>query len=212
MVWIIRIADSLQALSSFDKDGDYGVFMPLLEQGDALPQVVEALRKASYYENLLNVWEATGQLRQALRALDAESFALAPDIDPLLPAIQKLLRWVGESRLFEKRLALATYPRATLYAYEAVVTRICQIQGARVESFDEREDAREAYERRSRGLPEYRDYKLLKHLLNEVAHGTRGSTAEVQKALLKEPDMRKLLKRLLGAIEQGGLPSRRDGG
>ena len=219
LVGIMRIADSLQALSSFDKDGDYGVFMPLLEQGGASPQVVEALRKASYYENLLNVGEATGQLRQALRALDAESSALAPDIAPLLPAIQKRLQWVGEDRQFEKRLALAThalerrdYLRATLYAYEAVVTRICQIQGARVEIFDEREDAREAYEKQSRGLPEYHDYKLLKHLRNEVAHGTRGSTAEVQRALLKEPDMRQLLKRLLGAIQQGKLPSRRDGG
>lgn len=126
---------------------------------------------------------------------------------------------MGESRPFEKRLALAIhalerrdYLRATPYAYKAVVTRICQIQGAWVESFDERENAREAYEKQSRGLPEYRDYKLLKHLRNEVAHGTRGSTAEVQKALLKEPGMRELLKRLLGAIQQGELPSRRDGG
>lgn len=215
---IMRIADSLQALSSFDKDGDYGVFMPLLEQSGASPQVVEALKKASYYENLLNVGQATGQLRRALRALETEAPGLAPDVAPLLPTIQRRLQWVDEDRQFEKQLALAThalerrdYLRATLYAYEAVITRICQIQGAKIESFEERDGARKVYEKQSEGLPEYQDYKLLKHLRNEVAHGTRGSTAEVQRALLNESVMRELLNRLLDAIRQGRLPSRRDG-
>ncbi len=215
---LMRIADGLQALSSFDKDGDYGVFMPLLEQSGASPQVVEALKKASYYENLLNVGQATGQLRQALRALDSEGLGLAPDVAPLLPAIQKRLQWVDEDRQFEKQLALAAhalerrdYLRTTLYAYEAVITRICQIQGVRVEDFKEREGAREVYEKQSKSRPEYKDYTRLKHLRNQVAHGTWGSTAEIQRALLNESVMRELLNRLLDAIRQGRLPSRRDG-
>ena len=125
---------------------------------------------------------------------------------------------MDEDRQFEKQLALAThalerrdYLRATLYAYEAVITRVCQIQSAKIESFEEREGARKVYEKQSEGLPEYQDYKLLKHLRNEVAHGTRGSTAEVQRALLNESVMRELLNRLLDAIRQGRLPSRRDG-
>jgi len=208
---LLRIADGLEALSSFDKDGDYGVFVPLLQRAGLSREASQSMRKAAYYENILNVGAATGELRRARRELDQAM--LSPDADLLLPAISERLDWLNENRQFEKQTKLARralaqhdYLRAALYAYEAIITRLCQNERVPMEDFDLREQVRKDYEARRRPQQEYDDYKLLKNLRNQVAHGTRGSTGEVQKALLDEATMQQTLERLLNAIEKGNIP------
>lgn len=211
---LLRIASGLQALASFDKDGDYGVFVPLLRQAGLADDACEALAKAAYFENILNVGAATGELRRARSGLDADR--LAPDAALLLPAIRERLDWLDENRQFEKQTRLARraldrrdYLRAALYAYEAVITRLCQIARVPPEDFSERERVRKDYEERVKKTngDERDDYNLLKNLRNQVAHGTRGSLAEVQKALLNEDAMRARLDTLIGCIETGRLPT-----
>jgi hypothetical protein len=123
--------------------------------------------------------------------------------------------WLQEDRQYEKQLALARhafarsdYLRTVLYAYEAVITRICQQARIDITDFDAREEARQAYEEKTRHTPEGSRYRLLKDLRNQVAHGTRGSRGEVQQALLNEPRMRHTLAELLDEIEHGHLPGR----
>lgn len=211
---LLRIADGLQALTSFDKDGDYGVFLPLLRQAGLPAPASEALQKASYYENILNVSAATGELRRARTALDTAN--LTPDAVLLLPTIRERLSWVDEDRQFQKQTHLARralerrdYLRAALYAYEAVVTRLCLIEGVPVENFEEREAARKTYEERLRNQrnSEHEGYNLLKNLRNQVAHGTRGGKKEIQQALLNEQIMHSTLDDLLKRIESQKLPS-----
>lgn len=211
---LLRIADGLQALSRFDKDGDYGSFLPLLQQAGASADGIEALRRASFFENILNVGAATGELRQARQKLDAST--LAPDAALLLPAMEERLSWISEKKQFEKqlqlgrqRLAARDYLRAVLYAYEAVITRLCQQEREEVASYERRERARQDYEKRLRHERnrEHDDYQLLKSLRNQVAHGTRGSRAEVQSTLADESRLRAALDGLLKAIEEGRLPS-----
>jgi CRISPR-associated Csx2 family protein len=211
---LLRIADGLQALTSFDKDGDYGVFLPLLRQAGLPTPASEALQKASYYENILNVGAATGELRRARTTLDTAN--LTPDAALLLPTIRERLGWVDEERQFQKQTHLARralerrdYLRATLYAYEAVITRLCLIEGVPVENFDEREHVRTDYENRlkNRRDNDHESYKRLKSLRNQVAHGTRGGQKEIQQALLNEQIMRSTLDELLKQIENQKLPS-----
>lgn len=214
---LLRIANGLQALASFDKDGDYGVFELLLRDAGLPPEACEALRKAAYYENILNVGQATGQLRRFRNALMPER--LSPEGQLLLPAIDKRLAWLDEDRQFQKQIKLARlalqrfdYLRATLYAFEAVITRLCMIERCPIEDFDRREDVRKSFEedlkKGSKGSPNERDnYFLLKNLRNQVAHGTRGSREEVQKALLNQQAMQSTLDRLITEIERGRLPS-----
>jgi CRISPR-associated Csx2 family protein len=210
---LLRIADGLQALSSFDKDGDYGVFEPLLSKAGLPHDACQALRKAAYYETILNVGAATGELRRVRPALEAGR--LTADAKLLLPAIRERLNWIDEDRQFEKQTRLARralqrgdYLRATLYAYEAVITRLCQLERVLVEDFDQREQARKNHEERlkqSRG-PQSDAYFLLKNLRNQVAHGTRGSMQEVQQALLNEQVMKEKLADIIASIEDGRLP------
>lgn len=211
---LLHIADGVQALARFDKDGDYGVFEPLLREAGLSEDACEALRKAAYYENILNVGAATGELRRARQSLNAGS--LEPEGWLLLPAIDKRLAWLDEDRQFEKQTRLARqaldrcdYLRATLYAFEAVITRLCQIGRVPIDDYDKREEVRMSYEARLRQdrSQEREAYFLLKNLRNQVAHGTRGSQGEVQRALLNETVMREKLADLIGRIERGQLPT-----
>lgn len=208
---LLRIADGLQALASFDKDGDYGVFVPLLQQAGLPPEITQDLKAAAYFENILNVGEATGKLRK----IKLNQVPLKPEADLLLPAIHTRLDWLDEKKQFEKQTKLAKraldrhdYLRATLYAYEAIITRLCQIGGGRAEDFDSREQIRKDYEseqKKHRGQ-EYDDYKQLKNLRNQIAHGTRGSVGDIQKIMLDETLMQQTLIKLIARIERGELP------
>jgi len=211
---LLRIADGLQALASFDKDGDYGIFVPLLHQAGLSPESTQALREAAYFENILNVGDATGKLRTA-RKLGLDQAQLKPEADLLLPSIRERLDWSAENKQFEKQTKLARqaltrqdYLRATLYAYEAVITKLCHMSGASKTDFDQREQTRKDYEARQKDLrgQEHEDYKLLKNLRNQVAHGTRGSKGEIQTIMLNENLMQQTLTQLLTRIENGDLP------
>lgn len=209
---LLRIADGLQALASFDKDGDYSVFVPLLQQGGLAAETTEALHKAAYFENILHIGPAAGELRKAREGLAHPH--LRPEANLLLPAIRKRLDWLNEERQFQKLTKLARsawsrrdYLRSILYAYEAVITRLCQDKNVPVQSFVKREEVRDAYEIRQKSQKERENYNLLKNLRNQVAHGNRGSTQEVQQALLNENRISDTLDRLLKEIEEGKLPS-----
>ncbi|MFN3717138.1 MAG: TIGR02221 family CRISPR-associated protein [Thiobacillus sp.] len=211
---LLHIADGVQALATFDKDGDYGVFEPLLRDAGLQEDARQALRKAAYYENILNVGAATGELRRVRQMLDTAT--LKPEGQLLLPAIEKRLAWLDEDRQFEKQTRLARqafarsdYLRATLYAFEATISRLCQIERVPIDDFDKREEVRKNYETRLKQdrTDEREAYFLLKNLRNQVAHGTRGSVGEVQQALLNQSVMREKLADLIGRIERGQLPA-----
>lgn len=210
---LLRIADGLQSLSSFDKDGDYGVFLPLLQKSGLDADIAQRLREAAYFENILNVGEATGKLRQAMDGL--KQAVLEPDAQLFLPLITERISWLEEDRQFQKLTHLAEralerkdYLRSILYAYEAVITRLCQRENRPITSFEDREEARRQYEAGlNQGSEEKNDYALLKNLRNQVAHGTRGQTAEVQRNLLSEEKMRNTLRVLLDKIRKYQLPA-----
>jgi len=215
---LLRIADWLQAFASFDKDGDYRAFTPLLRDSGLDENTCGLLDRAAYFENILNVGEATGQLRKTLQGLDAAQASLAPDAQLLMPALRERLDWISESKQFEKQLELARtarargdYLRAVLYGYEAVITRVCQLGNKEINSFDDREDIRKRYENclREERSKERDNYFLLKNIRNQVAHGSRGSVADVQKTMLDEGKMGEFLDEVLIAVDQESLPEAR---
>jgi CRISPR-associated protein, TM1812 family len=97
---LLQIADGLQALSSFDKDGDYGVFVPMLRQAGLPDETVTALQKAAYYENILNVTESTGQLRRAREGL--ESTSLQPEAEFYYRSFVIVSPGLGKPNSFKK--------------------------------------------------------------------------------------------------------------
>ncbi len=210
---LLRIVDWLEALAIQDHSGDYGVFSGLLEQAGLSAEGARQLRQAAYFENILNVGEATGRLKKLLPELD-RSGRLAPEAELMRPILRARIDWAAQGKQFEKQLTLAKaalkrgdYLRAVLYAYESVITRLCLEANVSLTDFDGRETLRKNYEIWLKGNPELqREYRLLKDLRNQIAHGSRGSRGEVQKALLSESVMRETLHGLLSRIENGDLP------
>ena len=211
---LLHFMDWLQALHGFDKDDDYGVFAPLLAQAGAQDRLVDHLRRAAYFENILNVGEAAGELRKALAQMETARLD-APEAELVLPVLRERLTWVSEKKQFEKQIRLARhaldrddYLRAVLYLYEAVITRLCQMARVDIQDFEGREWARKDYEEGLRASPKERDrYRLLKSLRNQVAHGTRPSQGEVQRVLLDRNRLRETLETLWQAVKNGDLPS-----
>jgi CRISPR-associated Csx2 family protein len=208
---LLKLAEGLQALAAFDFSGDYRAFSPMLEKAGH-HELSNKLNDAGYYENILNVSAATGKLRELMPNLT--NLAAQKDATALLvPLIQDRIGWLQEVRQYEKQLALARrafarrdYLRTVLYAYEAVITQVCQQARIDITDFDGREEARKAYEEKTKPPREGERYRLLKDLRNQVAHGNRGSRGKVQQALLNEQRMRESLETLLDDIEHGRLP------
>lgn len=209
---LLRIADGFQALSSFDKDGDYGVLLPLFDGSGLSENAREALGKAAYYENILNVGAATGELRKASK--DFDQIRKNHESSLLLPVIRQRLEWLNQQKQFEKQTYLAhlalqrhDYLRSILYAYEAVITQLCLIKNVPIVDFEKREEVRKAYEKRRKLQQTHENYMLLKNLRNQVAHGTRGDSGAVQRLLLDEKLMAQEVERLLRLVETGELTS-----
>jgi CRISPR-associated Csx2 family protein len=208
---LLGLADGLEALAAFDRHGDYRVFAAALRAAGE-ERLASQLDAAGYFENVLNVGEATGRLRQLQQPLQA--LAGRPGAIGLLAGpIMERIAWLQEDRQYQKQLALARsalerrdYLRAVLYAYEAVITRLCQQAGKNINRFEEREEARKQYECRAPRAPDFERYRLLKWLRNQVAHGSRGTSGDVQRILLDEARMREALQELLDDIEGGRLP------
>lgn len=208
---LLRIADWVGALSTFDKDGDYGVFADLLEKDGLSSEKVNHLRRAAFRERVSNAWEARSDLRNFNTVLESGLPGVsALFVDQLITRIH----WYKFQGLLpcQRQLAIeyldrGDYLRATIYAFEGFVTSL--IDGEKHEQFwdfRDRKKAREEYQGGQRGERSlFNDYLLLNALRNALAHGTRPDdrkiAQKVESALsnpnLLREELRRLIKKLL---------------
>jgi CRISPR-associated DxTHG motif protein len=202
---LLDIADWTGAVQSFDKDGDYGVFAPLvLEQS---PTAAVLLQESAFYERTMR----PGQARSKLRELDAlfDRQPLAGIGSLFASTLRARLSWYREDRLYLRQQALARlylehgdFLRAALLGFEAFVTRLAQQRGmTNPDNWTQRESVKQAYEAQNKAIrprsDEYRCYCLLRDLRNHLAHGNTSPQAEIQKALAGAEQLRDLLDDLL---------------
>lgn len=201
---LLRIADWVGALSTFDKDGDYGVFAPLL-RADGLPDAQAAhLERAAFYERTSNARDAAKTLANFERVLDA---GLPQGIGTLFAApLRDRTRWYKGRDLYGQQKRLATiylqrgdYIRAAVFAFEAFVTHLLP-EGAVAADYRAREEAQAEHENANRGdssKPAITDYWLLKNLRNTLAHGNAPRDARVKGLVGDEARLRDELTRLI---------------
>ncbi len=214
---LLEINEWLQAIAAFDKDGNYAIFVPLLKKAGFSNELTNKLKEAAYFENVLNIGEATARLRKVIAELKTPPITLQAAHSLFLPTICERLEWVTENKQFEKQIKLAglalergDYLRSILYAYESIITQVCQQTNTDVNSFDGRENARKKYEdklKKNKKSDESKNYKLLKNLRNQVAHGSRGTKKEVQQVLLDEMKMKEKLQELITSIKNDEIPT-----
>ncbi len=208
---LLRIADWVGALKTFDKDGDYGAFADLMEQDGVSTHQANYLRRAAFRERTSNAWEA----RTDLRNLDAVLCSGLPGVSALFTdQLKTRIRWHKGQDLLACQRELAVeyldrgdYVRAAIYAFEGFVTSLIDDEKhEQFWNFQDRDKARRDYQS---GLCGERsllsDYLLLKALRNALAHGTRPDdrkvAQEVERVLsdptLLQEGLRRLIKKLL---------------
>lgn len=206
---LLDIADWTGAVQSFDKDGDYGVFAPLIREQS--PTAAGWLRESAFYERTMRPGQARGKLRELDALFDWQPLTGIGSL--FAPTLRARLAWHREERLYLRQQALARlylehgdFLRAALLGFEAFITRLMQQQGmTNPDHWAQRETVKKAYEARNKALhprdEEYRRYCLLRDLRNHLAHGNASPQVEIQKALVSVEPLRDLLddlfKRLL---------------
>ena len=172
---LLHIAEWLQALHTYDKDGDYGAFAHLLGPAG------ELLARAAFFERASNAVKA----REALTAWVSREDQIPAD-DPAAALfgeeLQRRVSWYRESNRSAREKALARlyldrgdFVRAAIYGQEAVIT--ADVEAARGDpgDFETRDEAREDRKNTERSKAQRRrapgPFAALGHIRNALAHG-----------------------------------------
>lgn len=206
---LLDIADWTGAVQSFDKDGDYSVFAPLIRE--QLPAAAGLLKESAFYERTTRPGQARNKLRELTLLLDQQPLTGIGSL--FAPTLHARLSWHREDRLYLRQQALAClylehgdFLRAALLGFEAFITRLMQRQGmTNPDHWIQRENVKREYEALNKTIhprgDEYQRYCLLRDLRNHLAHGNTSPQGEIQKALASAEQLRDflddLLKRLL---------------
>ena len=189
---LLRMLDWVDALSSYDKDGDFGVFAPLLAGGGLQLKSVDRLRQAAFQER-------TGDLEAAKSSLASIANRLGQPLGGLAALFQdELVRrvaWSREPDRPKRELAVARsylergdYLRAVTFLLEAAVTGWVYRNKGNDSNFDERDFARKAL------LREHPELQTLAHVRNALAHGLRSDDITARRALKDETVLRTVLE------------------
>ncbi|WP_404296477.1 TIGR02221 family CRISPR-associated protein [Halomonas sp.] len=198
---MLEVLKWVQALNSFDKDGDYGVFPELLKEDQVPPALCSAMEQAAFFERVTNA----SQAREKLTPLRQHDFD--PESQPLAelfsPALQQRIAWSGvsgrgniELRLAEQYLERRDYLRAAIYAQEGFISKRLDHERDNVDNFERR---REVLDNRDNPMA----FKELKRLRNALAHGLRNPDLALARLLQNESELQAKLKALLADLKNG---------
>lgn len=180
---MLTMLDWIDALSTFDKDGDYGVFSELLANEGFNKSSGDLLNQASFYERTTNSSNAKQKLDTIFKDLDNLH---SPMFNLFKPQLTKRLKWFKNSNRGLREQALAKeylnrkdYVRAIIFAMEGMISsKVFHDQGNE-NSYNDREQAREI-------LRESEDFRFLSNLRNALVHGLGGQNADVKRILNTE--------------------------
>lgn len=195
---MLKMLDWVDALATYDKDGDYGVFAPLLQQ-DGLGEADAAqLKRAAFYERTNNPEQARWALRSAEPKILAHDGALGrlfrDELTHRIAWARQQTRADWELRLADAYLARRDHLRAVLFLYEAFATRTTANRDLDIDKRAHREQAiRELHDR---DAPTSRVVRQLEHLRNTMAHGLRSNGEAMAQLVGTEEGLRTEVLRL----------------
>lgn len=198
---LLMVMDWVQALAAFDRDGDYGPLVPLLEQAGASAQVVGHLRRAAYAERVFN-HEMARQNLLPLRGMLNEGL---PGIAALFTqALARRLDWSNNASAPDRlaaiardRLAHGDYVRAVIAASSGFLAGMARAD-ERLSDYETYETIEQEFRAGRRGNPDLRqDYESLKRLRNALAHGTPPRDEHSRRTLADEERLSSTLKALI---------------
>ena len=195
LVGLLHLADWIQALHTYDKDGDYGVFSPLLGSAG------NRLREAAFFERTSNVVKAREQLTTWSKQPDP-----FPSGDPAAELfraeLERRIAWYRapdraewEARLARQYLDREDFVRAAIYGHEARISAKVSRTGGNLHDYTVREQAREA-------LKAEHGFRALGRLRNALAHGVLPEDAQTAKIVRSPKKLAAELNRLLPTADR----------
>lgn len=208
-----------EALSHYDKTGNYGVFVPLLEQSGFSKNALDSLRDAAFYEQTSSIQKAWVKLKNFLACLRKEEHLCNRHAILFLPALKKRFAWVESDKPSARQAEVAWLAlengnllRATLYGFEAFLTQLTEAAGGDLDSHGVRHAAKEEYEC-SNGESKFdRDcqcakpdetwnaYRLLRGIRNQLAHSSTHSHEAVRKAVASRAELQRNLRQIFKVL------------
>ena len=206
---LLAIQRWIAALDRFDQNGDYGVFAPLLIADGIAADKARCLEDAAFHERTFNLSGARQKLSTFLPVLDK---GLSGTAALFQQQLRERLAWAREVSLFSNQKCLAflylnrsDYTRATIFGWEALLTRECDQRGFDGNDFKGgREPAAKALEEEVRGKKYPQDwvntYWMLKNVRNALAHGNPASIEQVRQIIASPSRLPEELRRALGKL------------
>jgi CRISPR-associated DxTHG motif protein len=203
---LLEIDDWGEALTHYDKTGDYAGFVPLLEKSGFSKNALDSLRDAAFYEQTNSIQKAWVKLRNFLALLEKEEATCSRHAALFLPALKKRFEWVNKQSPYQRQSAVAWLAlendhlmRATIYGFEAFLTQLTEQSGGDLDNFDVRKHAKDQYES-ERPSVSWNEYRLLRGVRNQLAHSSTHSHGPVRKAVSNRALMRSTLQRVFSVL------------
>lgn len=189
-----------QALAIYDESGDYGSFVPLLEKSGFSKNALDSLRDAAFYEQTNSVQKAHVKLKNFLTLLKKEESICSPHAALFLPALKERFSWVEKNQPHQRQSAVAWQAlendhllRATLYGFEAFITKLAEQEFGGLERHDVRSQAKDDYED-LKPAESWEAYLMLRGIRNHLAHSSSQSHPSVKKAVATRTSLSLALK------------------
>lgn len=193
---LLHLLDWVDALASYDKDGDYGVFAGLLQAEGMPASAANLLRQAAFFERTTNPVIAHQRLmsfNQSLQAVDGHCAALfTEELAQRVAWAKRPQRHLREAALSRAYLERRDYLRATVFLQESAISR---------ETERTKQDTNIYLDRKAseNDLKAYNaDFKVLAGLRNAMVHGTPDD--RIPRDLKDEKLLGEKLRRLLSSL------------
>ena len=128
-----RVRQWVEALNRFEATGNYRVFAELLIKDGVEPAKATHLKNAAFHERTLNLTTASQEIQQFQPVLERK---LNGASGLFQQELAKCLKWVDLQKLSEQQAELARkylahrdYLRASIFAWEALVSHVCEKNG-----------------------------------------------------------------------------------
>lgn len=190
---LLHIMDWLAALNSYDKDGDYAAFAPLLEALPGGKAGAGMLRNAAYYEYMGNF----GAAADNLRAYRNRPYRPGGS-DPMMifsEALEQRFAWIDQTPLYDRQrrqtflvLQRGDFLRAAIWGTEALVSRLAKRMGRSPQDTAIRDRICDDWDAAftAAGLTAAREkFVLLKGIRNRLAHAFQGRRSQQVKEAMK---------------------------
>lgn len=190
---LLTMLDWIDALGTFDKDGDYAAFSSLLIQQNFASHDALQLEQAGFFERTNNSSKAKEKLSNVfgkLEQLDTPIFSLfKQQLLSRLTWFKANNRGLREQQLAQEYLGRKDYVRAVIYAMEGLISHQLFKSKQDENDFSVRENQQRIMSENSES------FKKLKILRNALAHGVRArdNQKEVLGTLSDEQKMQKSL-------------------